>query len=174
MDVHFARSDLASLDQLKAEALCLPFFVDERPMRGAPGLVDFRLCGRISEQLVRQRMGGEIGEIVLMPARPRLMAERLLWVGAGRRAELDEARFCDWVARVMGCLVGLRVRTVALVLPGRVLDRMDAARSMDWFLGASLPLADHVDELTILDSAEAERAMQPIVERARRRALAEL
>jgi len=174
VDVHFVLSDLSSLDQLKAEALCLPFFVDERPLRGAPGLVDFRLCGRISEQLVKRRMCGDIGEIVLMPARPRLMAERLLWIGAGRRGELDEARFRGWVAAVMGCLVSLRVRTAALVLPGRVLDRVDAARSMDWFLEASAPLADHVDELTILDSAEAERAMQPVVDRARRRALAEL
>ena len=28
MDVHFVLSDLASLDQLKTEALCLPFFSD--------------------------------------------------------------------------------------------------------------------------------------------------
>ena len=174
MDVHFALSDLASLDQLKTEALCLPFFRDERPLRGAPGLVDFRLCGRVSEQLVKDRMRGDFGEVVLMPARPRLMVERLLWVGAGMRADMDEARFRSWIADVMARLVALRVRTGALVLPGRVLDRVDAALGMQWFLEASAALADHVDELTILDTAEAHRSMQPVVERARRRALADM
>jgi len=174
VDVHFALSDLASLDQLKTEALCLPFFRDERPLRGAPGLVDFRLCGRISEQLVRDRMRGDFGEAVLMPARPRLMAERLLWIGAGVRSELDETRFRTWIADVMARLVALKVRTGALVLPGRVLDRVDAAQAMEWFLEASAALADHVDELTILDTAEGHRLMQPVVERARRRALADI
>ncbi len=174
MDVHFALADLTSLDQLKTEALCLPFFRDERPLRGAPGLVDFRLCGRISEQLVKDRMRGDIGEVVLMPARPRLMAERLLWVGSGLRSELDEAGLRAWVGDVMTRLVALRVRTAALVLPGRVLDRVDAGLAMEWFLEASAPLADHVDELTILDTLEGHRRMRPVVERARRRALADL
>ncbi len=174
MDVHFVLSDLVSLDQLKTEALCLPFFSDERPLRGAPGLIDFRLCGRISEQLVKDRMRGDIGEVVLMPARPRLMAERLLWVGAGTRAAFEEARFRAWITDVMGRLVSLRVRTAALVLPGRVNDRLDAALAMDWFLQASASQADHVDELAIVDTADAHRSMIPVVERARRRALADL
>ncbi len=174
MDVHFVLSDLASLDQLKTEALCLPFFSDERPLRGAAGLIDFRLCGRISEQLVKDRMRGDIGEVVLMPARPRLMAERLIWIGAGPRADFEEARFRAWIADVMLRLVRLRVRTAALVLPGRVHERIDAAHAMDWFLQASASQADHVDELTILDTAEAHRNMLPVVERARRRALADL
>lgn len=174
MDVHFALADLSSLDQLKTEALCLPFFSDERPLRGAPGLIDFRLCGRISEQLVKDRMRGDVGEVVLMPARPRLMAERLMWVGAGPRDALDETRFRAWISDVMARLVSLRVRTAALVLPGRVHDRIDAAHAMDWFLQASASQADHVDELTILDTAEAHRSMIPVVDRARRRALADV
>jgi hypothetical protein len=185
VDVHFAQPDLASLDQLKTETLCLPLFTDERPLRGAPGLVDWRLCGRISELLMSGKMRGELGEAVLMPARPRLTPERLLWLGAGPRAELDEARVRQFVREVMERLVKLRVRTSAIVLPGRadelgsragtrVSTRVEPARAMEWFLEESSHFAEHVDEMTLLDSHEAQRAMQPLVDRARRRALADL
>jgi hypothetical protein len=174
VDVHFAQPDLASLDQLKTETLCLPLFTDERPLRGAPGLVDWRLCGRISELLTSGRMRGEVGEAVLMPARPRLTPERLLWLGTGPRAELDEARVRQFVREVMERLVKLRVRTAAIVLPGRGPARVDPARAMEWFLEESQRFAEQVDEMTLLDSHEAQRAMQPLVDRARRRALTDL
>lgn len=174
MDVHFAQPDLASLDQLKTETLCLPLFTDERPLRGAPGLIDWRLCGRISELLVSGKMKGEPGEAVLMPARPRLTPERLLWLGTGARAELDEARVRRFVRDVMERLVLLRVRTAAVVLPGRAHERVDPGRAMEWFLEESQPFAELLDEMTLLDSHEAQRAMQPLVDRARRRALTDI
>jgi hypothetical protein len=174
MDVHFSFHDLASLDHLKTEALCLPFFEDERPLRGAPGLIDWRLCGRISALLVSGRMRGELGEAVLMPARPRLMAERLLWLGAGAQVSLDSTVFRGFIRDLMERLVALRVRTTALVLPGRATGKLDPARAMEWFLDESLPYADRLDEVTVLDSHDAQRAMQPLVDRARRRALADL
>ena len=173
MDVHFAVHDLPSLDQLKTEALCLPFFADERPLRGAPGLVDWRLCGRISELLVLGRMRGELGEAVLMPARPRLMAERLLWFGAGAQGALSEEIFRRVVRDLLTRLDGLRVRTAALVLPGRAVPRLEPARALEGYLEESEPYAQHLDEVTVLDAHDAHRAMQPLIDRARRRALTE-
>jgi hypothetical protein len=119
-------------------------------------------------------MRGELGEAVLMPARPRLMAERLLWVGAGQREALDEAVFRQLVRELLDRLVALRVRTAALVLPGRAVGSVDPARAMDWFLDESLAYTDRLDELTVLESHDAQRAMQPLVDRARRRALADI
>jgi hypothetical protein len=174
VDVHFAQPDLASLDQLKTETLCLPLFVDERPLKGVAGLIDWRLCGRVSELLVSGKLRGDLGEAVLMPARPRLTPERLLWVGTGTRGELDEARFREFVRSLMERLVRLRVRTAGLVLPGRALDRVSAAQAMEWFLEESGPFAESLDEVTILETDEAQRAMQPLVERARRRAMTDL
>ncbi len=174
MEVHFAPPDFASLDQLKTETLCLPLFVDERPLRGVAGLIDWRLCGRISELLMQGKLRGDVGEAVLMPARPRLTPERLLWLGAGDRNDLDEARFRELVRTLMERLVRLRVRSASLVLPGRPLDRVNAGQAMEWFLEESAPFADRVDEMTILDSDEAQRQMQPLVDRARRRALADI
>lgn len=171
MDVHFALHDLPSLDQLKTEALCVPFFSDERPMRGAPGLLDWRLCGRVSEYLVKGAMRGQLGEAVLMPARPRLMAERLLWLGAGPKAELGERAFRAFVRALFTRLQGLKVRTAALVLPGRAVPQLDPARALEWLLDESEAYTGLLDELAVLDTREAHRAMQPLIDRARRRAM---
>ncbi len=173
MDVHFALHDLSSLDQLKTEALCVPFFADERPLRGVPGLLDWRLCGRISDYLVRGAMLGELGEAVLMPARPRLMAERLLWLGAGGQDALSEATFRAFVRVLFGRLGGLKVRTAALVLPGRAVPKLDPAKALEWLLDEGEGYAGLLDELLVLDTHEAQRAMQPLIDRARRRAMTE-
>jgi hypothetical protein len=171
LDVHFAPPDLASLSELKTEALCLPFFLDERPMRGPSGLVDFRLCGRVSRLIASGRMLGEVGEAVLMPVRPRMFAERLIWLGGGRFADLDEARFRGLVHSALTRLSDLRIRAAALSLPGRVRGRFSPADAIDWFLEESSVFGPKLDELTLLEPQDAQRAMQPRVERARRRAL---
>jgi hypothetical protein len=171
LDVHFAPPDLASLSELKTEALCLPFFLDERPMRGPSGLVDFRLCGRVSRLIASGRMLGEVGEAVLMPVRPRMFAERLIWLGGGRFVDLDETRFRMLVHSALTRLSDLRIRAAALSLPGRVRSRFSPADAIDWFLEEASAFGPKLDELTLLEPEDAQRAMQPRVERARRRAL---
>jgi hypothetical protein len=174
VDVRFAIPDLASVSELKTEALCLPFFRDERPMRGPAGLVDFRLCGRVSKLIATGRMQGDLDEAVLMPARPRLFAERLLWLGAGLHAELTEARFRALARVALARLVALRVRSAALSLPGRVRGHFAPAEAIDWFLEEASPFGERLDELTVLEPEDAQRLMQPRVERARRRAMSEV
>ena len=77
MDVHFVAPELRRLDELKIEALVMPFFSDERPLRGPLGSVDWRLCGRVSRLIERGIVTGKKGETVLVPARPRLPFEKL-------------------------------------------------------------------------------------------------
>lgn len=173
MDLRFASADMASLGELKTEVLCIPFFADELPMRGPGGLIDWRLCGKISHLQRRGRMLGQVGEAVLMPARPRFMTERLLWLGAGQVAEMDARRFRQVVVDGLGRLHKLRVRTAALVLPGRVGERVSAAEAIEWFLELSADFSEKLDELIVLESGEAQRTMRQLVERARRRMLAD-
>jgi hypothetical protein len=173
MDLRFCPTDMGSLSELKTEALCLPFFRDERPMRGPAGLVDFRLCGKVSKLIAGGRMLGELGEAVLMPARPRLSAERLLWIGAGRVNELTEQRYRQLVRDVLVRLSNLRVRAAALSLPGRVRGQIEAVAAIDWLLEEARGFSERLDELTLLEPADSARVMQPRVDRARRRALVE-
>src|ERR1700712_2341705 len=118
VEFRFAQLSLQSLDELKTEVLCLAIFSDERPLRGAAGLVDWRLCGRLSDLLLRGELTGEFDQALLMPPpERRLAAERVFCLGAGARAELDEARFRALTRALVARVLALRVRTVAIALP---------------------------------------------------------
>src|SRR3954469_12160874 len=93
MSVSFLASDLGKWDQLESapETLVLPFFSDERPLRGAAGLCDWRLCGKLSQLLLSGKVGGGLGEATLYPRGRRLPFARLLLGGLGPADRFDEA-----------------------------------------------------------------------------------
>lgn len=172
MDVRFVVPDLRRFDELKSEALVLVFFEDERPLRGALGLVDWRLCGQISRLLLRGRARGGLDEAVLVPTRPRLPFEKLFLFGGGARAELDEARFARVVDRALSTLDRARVRASVVGLPARS-DRLAPERAMEIFLELTAAHPEQ-DQVTLIEDLEAQRAMAPVVERERRRVRAEV
>jgi leucyl aminopeptidase len=175
MELRFAPLDLGSLDELKTEVLCLLVFADERPPRGASGLVDWRLCGRLSQLLASAQFSGEFDEALLLPPpAQRIAAERILLVGAGARRELDLARAAQLVRALMERVRRLRVRTAAVALPHASLPWLSAAQAIDLWLDASACCAERLDEVVIVDSHEAQKAMEPRIESAKRRALAAL
>lgn len=171
MDVKFVAESLRALDGLKSEALTLNVFEDERPLRGAAGLVDWRLCGRLSALAVRGRLTGQLGEVLLIPARPRLPFEKLLVFGAGPSAGFDEGAFRARISAVLDTLTGVRVRGSVMTLPGRSMGRIAAARAIEIFLEVAEQHPEH-DEVTLIEHPDAQKEMQPVVERERRRARA--
>src|SRR5690349_4139868 len=83
---------LVELDGRRPEALLLPFFSDERPLRGAAGLADWRLCGRLSKLLEGGRVVGAFGESTLLPGR-LLPFEKVVLYGVGPSKQFDEGRY---------------------------------------------------------------------------------
>jgi hypothetical protein len=171
VDVRFVPLDLARVDALRYEAVALPFFEDERPLRGAAGLCDWRLCGRLSRLLLGGRVTGSLGEVTLVPARPRLPFDKLLLFGSGARGAFDAAAFAAVAARIYDVVEGLRLRNLVLSLPGRNHDRVSPGEAIRWFLEASAGQS-RLEELIVLDDVEAHRVMQPLVDAERRRARA--
>jgi hypothetical protein len=175
MEFRFAQLSLPSLDDLKTEVLCLPVFSDERPLRGAAGLVDWRLCGRLSDLLVQGALTGRFDEALLMPPpERRLLAERILCLGAGPRAELNEPRLRALLQALLGRLMALRVRTAAIALPHGSLAWLDPAQAIDLLVDEALTHSERIDELVLIETDESQRVMEPRIERARRRALADV
>lgn len=167
MDLRFVPLELARIDELRYEALALPFFEDERPLQGAAGLCDWRLCGRLSSLLARGRIGGARGEATLMPAARRLPFDKLVLLGLGARGDFGREGFEDASRHVLSAMRGLQLRSFVLALPGRGTQSVSPADAAKWFL----PLADAegLDEVVLLDVPEAHRAMQPIIEAERAR-----
>ena len=172
MEVRFVAPDLRRLDELNSEALALAFFEDERPLRRAAGLVDWRLCGRISRMLLRGRVTGELGEALLVPGRPRLPFDKLFLFGAGERARFDDAVADAVVERMLSTLDRALVRTSVVALPGRSDDAIAPEHAMAIWLGRAGQHPEQ-DQVTLIEPLEAQRAMMPVIERERRRERAE-
>ncbi|MBZ0121775.1 MAG: leucyl aminopeptidase [Sandaracinaceae bacterium] len=168
MEVSFVVPDLRRLDELKSEAIALAFFEDERPLRGAMGLLDWRLCGALSRLILRGRASGALGETVLVATHGRLPCDKLFLFGCGASGDLDEGRFRAQVDRMLGVLDRARVRASVLGLPGRATDRVAPATAMQLFLEVAAAHTEH-DQVVLLEDAESQRAMMPVVDRDRRR-----
>ena len=87
----------AALDKLGTETLLLFIHPDRRPLAGAAALVDWRLCGALSQALMDGGLTGKVGEQLMMPTHHRVGSTRLILRGAGpigeklSKAELEEA-----------------------------------------------------------------------------------
>jgi hypothetical protein len=171
MDVRFATPDWKSLDGLKSEALLLPFFSDERPLTGVLGLVDWRLCGFVSQLIQRGVVKGEMGETVLVPLRPRFASDKLFLFGLGVEPTFDPALQQNVVSRMLDVAMRARVRAMALVLPGRSTGSVTATAAMESFVLATAQRREP-DEVVLIEPPEAQKEMDPILQRERRRARA--
>jgi hypothetical protein len=169
MDVRFVSPELSNLDALRCEAILAPFFSDERPLRGVLGLLDWRLCGFLSQAIVRGFVQGERGEVALVPLRPRFTVDKLFLFGLGPSAQLDASMLTDVTARMLDVVTQAKVRTAAIVLPGRSTAQVQPMAAMESFVLASKTHGLQ-DEVILLEPPEAQREMDPIVQRERRRA----
>jgi len=106
-----------------AVAFC---FTEDRPLRGAAGRADWRLCGDLSALWLRGRMDGAAGRALLVPGDGRIAAERLVVLGlgpaAGFGADACERAVRDAVARVLD----LRASIAVLAPPGDWTDVLPA------------------------------------------------
>jgi hypothetical protein len=136
MTVSFLASELGKWDHLDKppDALVLSFFSDERPLRGAAGLCDWRLCGRLSRLLKAGRVSGGWGEITLYPTGPRLPFGKLLLFGLGASERFDESAALKAGKSIAQATAKMRFARYALVPPGRSTGRLSARRALELYL----------------------------------------
>ncbi len=169
MDVRFVAPELPNLDALRCEAIVAPFFSDERPLRGVLGLVDWRLCGFLSHAVVRGFVGGAHGGGTLLPLRPRFTVGKLFLFGMGPETPLHASALTEITERMLEVVSKAKVRTAALGLPGRSAEQVEPVTAMESFVAAHKTHGAQ-DEVILLEPLEAQRKMDPIVQRERRRA----
>ena len=163
-------ADLRRLDRLKSEALSLAFFEDERPLRGALGLVDWRLCGFLSREVRAGRVRGVEGEVTLTPTQGRLSVDKLFLFGLGPRAAFGPEVYEGCVRRMFRTLERAKVRSSVCGLPGRSVEAIEPEEAMERLLGVAGEFLEH-DELTLLEGPDAQKAMEPVLLQERRRCL---
>lgn len=164
MKIAFVPPDLRRLDQLRCDVLALSFFQGERPLRGAAGLVDWRLCGKLSRLLAGGRLSGTAGEVTLLPPRPRLPFDKLLLLGLGARPDFDEAAYAEALRRTFASLSSMRTHSVAIALPGRATGAIAPDRAMTCLLDLAAAAEDQ-DDLVLIEDAESQKVMAPLTAR---------
>ena len=105
------------VERARADVVVVSFFEDERPLSGAAGRADWRMCGKLSELIAAGKLSGAAGEAVLVTPRGALHAPLLVALGLGRRCDFEaealEAASRDAASRSLA----LRASRVALPLP---------------------------------------------------------
>ena len=164
MSFQFLTPELARWDSLAAatagapELLVVPFFADERPLRGAAGLCDWRMCGRLSRWIQSGRIDGELGETALLPAK-RLVFHKLLLVGLGESEQFVEARFREVARVIAGVVKRLAVTRYAMPLPGRSTGRLAARRALELWLAE----VGDAGELWLIEPTSAQKDMSEVL-----------
>lgn len=134
MAVHFLQNELQRWDDAEADALVLTFFSDERPLRGAAGLADWRLCGRLSRLIKHRRISGRRGESVMLPPGRRLNFKRVFLFGLGSSNRFDEDTYRQHVRWIRDVLKRAGVRDYAVQPPGRAREFIGARRSLELWM----------------------------------------
>ena len=126
--------DLARWDETARDCLVLPVFRDDKPLRGAAGLADWRLCGRLSRLLKTNRATAEAGETMMLPPGRRLRFKRVLWFGLGDAKGYSDDRLRKDLTWIAGVVKDAGVTDWAVQAPGRASGLIGARRAVEIIL----------------------------------------
>jgi hypothetical protein len=140
--------DLARWDESARDCLVLPVFRDDRPLRGAAGLADWRMCGRLSRLLKSEKATANAGETMLLPPGRRLRFQRVMWFGLGDAKGYTDDRFRKDLAWILSVVTAAGVTDWAIQAPGRASGLIGARRAVEIIL-EDQKLADQ--PLTLLE-----------------------
>jgi len=129
MAIHFL-----TWDQEEGQALLLTFFSDERPLRGAAGLADWRLCGRLSRLIKQGKLTGRRGETLMLPPGKRLQFPRVMTFGLGDSTRFNEDIYSQHVRWIRDVAARAGANVYALQPPGRATGLIAARRALALWL----------------------------------------
>jgi hypothetical protein len=76
--------EIEALFNRRTEAIVARVFVNERPMQGLAGILDWHFHGQISRYLRQGTLSGEDGEISYIPVKKNGQSYHLILIGGGR------------------------------------------------------------------------------------------
>lgn len=110
-------------DRVRIDVGIIPWFEDERPLKGLAGYIDWRSCGMLSRLLRSGWCSGRAGEAVLMPVREGLPVRRLVLLGLGHSDGITPDVAASAIEEVVGLTHRLRPRSVLFAMPGLLQER---------------------------------------------------
>jgi hypothetical protein len=147
------------------DALVVPVWSDVRPLRGAAGLLDWRLCGKLSKMIRQGRLAGTTGEKLLLVTN-RVPWQRVLAVGVGESIAFDDGTFRVAADCCLDTLRRIGIRSLAIAFPGRDIDLIRPDLALRTFLDvlaeSERAAGPWLDRLTVIDAATSGRTSNNI------------
>jgi hypothetical protein len=129
-------STVDPIDRIAVDTACVALCADERPLQGAAGLLDWRLCGKLSRLVLAGNLTGQLGEKLLVHAGGRIAAGKLLVVGGGRAAAFHAPQVGVVLRETFDALRKMNVPTAAMPLPGASVAGLDPTAVVDQLVEA--------------------------------------
>jgi hypothetical protein len=126
--------DLVRWDETRRDCLVLSVFRDERPLRGAAGLADWRMCGRLSRLVRANRIGADANETMMLPPGRRLAFGKILWFGLGESKGYSDDRFRKDLMWIVDVVAKANITDWAFQPPGRASGLIGARRAIEIML----------------------------------------
>lgn len=168
MELRFVVPDLRKLDETSSEVLACGVFADERPPTGIAGLIDWRLAGRVSSLMLDGFVEGRLGEVVMIPLRPKLPFDKGLLFGLGERGSFAHAQFRQTVVQMLKTMEGLCARSAVVELPGRHTGIIGAEDATTILLESAGSRPEH-DAWTLVEPPEEQKRITTRMMEQRRR-----
>ncbi len=106
-----------AVDRFSGDVLVVPVSIDDRPLRAGAGLIDWRMCGFLSERLKEGTFSGLYGETMLLSSSGKLECPRIFLLGTGFKRELNDSLLISLISSLLKSLQKLNVGSVGLCIP---------------------------------------------------------
>ncbi|MFB0505513.1 MAG: M17 family peptidase N-terminal domain-containing protein [Thermodesulfobacteriota bacterium] len=105
------------IDRQECQLVSAGLFEDERPLRGPAGLLDWRLNGAISREVINGRITGQFKETVIIPSSRWIQSPKILLIGLGSARRISYPKLREVSAYLLQTLLKIDVIDFCCSIP---------------------------------------------------------
>ena len=105
------------IDRQECQLVEVGLFEDERPLRGPAGLLDWRLNGAISREIINGRITGQFKETVIIPSSRWIQSPKILLIGLGSARRISYPKLREVSAHLLQTLLKISILDFCCSIP---------------------------------------------------------
>lgn len=140
-------------DKLKSQCALVTTFSDLRPLKGVSALVDWRLNGRLSKILIKNRFCGDYQEVMLLPSEGRIKSDYILVLGLGPRGSFNESHVGLFLQFMLEKITQMKLTDFVISISDMIPDRFEWRNSIR-LLASKLHDYQNVSQVNLCESDE--------------------
>jgi hypothetical protein len=126
------------IDRQECQLVQASFFEDERPLKGPAGLLDWRLNGAISREIIHGRITGGFRETVIIPSNGRIRSPKILLIGLGLARRISYPKLREVSAHLLQTLLKINIIDFCCSIPHSKPYPLECSKAVEvWIEGLS-------------------------------------